>query len=96
MGVIQYSHTAFSWDDAAYTRYSELMSVLTAATKVPDGKHVKWGQDCIDACAELYSHITNRPMAYWSPHKVLTEVICLMALTDSSDDAVANSPGAYS
>ena len=91
VGVIQHSHTAFSWDDDAYTRYSELMRVLTTATKVQDGKHVKWGQDCIDVCAELYTHITNRPMAYWSPHTILTEATCLIALTDASDDAVANS-----
>ena len=67
------------------------MSVLTTATKVPDGKHVKWGDDCIQACKELYEHITNRPLAYWSPHKILTEDTCLVALTDGSDDAVANS-----
>ena len=88
-GVIQYSHTAFSWDDAAYTRHSELMSVLTTATKVTDGKHVKWGQECIDACVELYTHIMNvyRPMAYWSHHEILTEVTtsCLMELTNTSD-----------
>ena len=67
------------------------MAVLTTATKVPDGKHVKWGEDCVQACNELYEHITNRPLAYWSPHEILTEKPCLIALTDGSNDAVANS-----
>ena len=67
------------------------MAVLTTATKVPDGKHVKWGEDCVQACKELYEHITNRPLEYWSPHEILTEETCLIALTDGSDDAVANS-----
>ena len=44
----------------------------------------------MQACNELYEHITNRPLAYWSPHKCLTEKTCLVAMTDGSDDAVAN------
>ena len=30
-------------------------------------------------------------MEYWSPHKILTEKTCLIALTDGTDDAVASS-----
>ena len=43
----------FSWDDDAYTRYLSLMSVLMTETMVPDGRHVKWGKDCKQACNEL-------------------------------------------
>ena len=91
VGVIQYSHTAFEWSDDAYTRYSSLMRILTSATKVPEGKHVKWGEDCIQACLELYEHITNRPMAYWSPFNLITDDNCLVSMTDASDDAVSGS-----
>ena len=91
VGVIQYSHTAFEWSDDAYTRYSTLMRILTSATKVPEGKHVKWGEECIQACKELYEHITNRSMAYWSPFDLITEDNCLIAMTDASDDAVSGS-----
>ena len=89
-GTIQYSHTAFHWEEQAYTRYSSLMRVLTTAMAQSEaGRRLQWPDECTEACHELHKHIANQPLAHWSPHSILTALTCLIAMTDASDDAVA-------
>ena len=60
-----------------------------AMTASETGKRLQWPQECLDACQELNDHITNQPLASWSPASLLTEHTCLVAMTDASDDAIA-------
>ena len=66
IGTIQYSYTAFQWDDASLTRYSSLMKVLNDAMKVASAPRarINWDEACKNACIELHDHIVNRPLAY--------------------------------
>ena len=91
IGTIQYSYTAFQWDDASLTRYSSLMKVLNDAMKVASAPRarINWDEACKNACIELHDHIVNRPLAYWSPFELINDDNCLVSMTDASDDGVA-------
>ena len=82
IGTIQYSHTAFQWDEPeSYVKYSSLMRVLTESIKVDEGKRVRWTDECKAACTDLLNHITIRPLAYWSPTDLINNGSCLVTLT---------------
>ena len=91
IGTIQYSYTAFQWDEASLTRYSSLMKILNDAMKVASAPRarINWDDACKTACDEFHDHIVNRPLAYWSPFELINDDNCLVSMTDASDDGVA-------
>jgi site-specific DNA-cytosine methylase len=88
IGVCNYTRTAFQWDDASSTRYSDLIGILQDAATAP---RMKWGEPQLEACANLLEHITKRPLAYCSPDSIIDDDHSIAIHTDASDTSIGYS-----
>ena len=91
IGTIQYSYTAFKWEEGSLARFSSLMKILNDAITVAKAPKVRinWNDECKTSCIELHENIVNQPLAYWSPLDLINDDNRLISKTDASDEGVA-------
>jgi hypothetical protein len=85
IGVCNYTRTAFQWTDASSTRYSDLVGILQAAAT---SERLSWGAPQVEACSQLYDHITKRPLMYCSPETIIDDDHCVVIHTDASNSSI--------
>ena len=102
LGVVQYAHTAFSFDEESWLEYSRLISIIieaitqlqaelrehTPAKASISKRRIEWGPRQVDACKSLAAHISNVPRAYCRPRDLISPSTCLVAHTDASNTSV--------